>query len=277
MAQLSAADRVKLPDRAFAYIDSQGKRRLPIPDAAHVRNALARFNQVDFESEQARERARVRLLRAAKKFRIVPVGFISSQLRTERELGAAEAREPVEMPSGFVTMLMTDIEQSTALLHRLGDRYVELLSEVREIQRSAVESFDGVVVEARADDFFAVFESPRSAVETAIAIHRNLRASGGEGDCATRVRVGIHAGYPTLNDANYVGMAVHTTARISDAAHGGQIVISSDTKLALTGMRPDGVQIRTLGTHSLRGIPDEMALFQVAAAGMAGRFPPLRT
>ena len=58
MATLTAKERAQLPDSAFAYIDSQGKRRLPINDAAHVRNALARFGQVAFEDEEARDRAR---------------------------------------------------------------------------------------------------------------------------------------------------------------------------------------------------------------------------
>jgi hypothetical protein len=44
MSQLDSSKRAKLPDSAFAYIDSQGRRRLPINDEAHVRNALARFN-----------------------------------------------------------------------------------------------------------------------------------------------------------------------------------------------------------------------------------------
>ena len=58
MATLSASERAALPDRAFAYVDSRGTRRLPIHDAAHVRNALARFGQVAFEDDAARERAR---------------------------------------------------------------------------------------------------------------------------------------------------------------------------------------------------------------------------
>jgi class 3 adenylate cyclase len=277
MAQLKAADRVRLPDRAFAYIDSTGKRRLPISDAAHVRNALARFNQVRFESEEARERARERLLRAAQKFRIVPVGFISSQLRSERELGAADANRPVELPTGFVTLLMTDIEGSTPLLHRLGDRYGALLHEVFAIQRAAAERFDGCVVEVRADEFFVAFECPQSAVEAAIAAQRDLGARRSHDDVTVRVRAGIHAGYPTLSGANYIGMAVHTTARICAAAHGGQIVISGDMKTALTDMRPDGVRFRALGTHRLRGIPDAIPLFQVAATGLGTRFPPPRT
>jgi hypothetical protein len=62
MPPLKARERAKLPDSAFAYIDSKGKRRLPIHDASHVRNALARFGQVAFEDEDARDRARSRLL-----------------------------------------------------------------------------------------------------------------------------------------------------------------------------------------------------------------------
>ena len=81
MPRLDPKERAKLPDRAFAYIDSTGRRRLPIHDASHVRNALVRFGQVAFEDEPAREQARMRLLNAAKKFKIVPVGFIAGQLQ----------------------------------------------------------------------------------------------------------------------------------------------------------------------------------------------------
>ena len=84
MSRLDASKRARLPDSAFAYVDSRGRRRLPIHDEAHVRNALARFNQVAFEDEAARERARTRLLNAAKKYGIVPVGFITGQLQSER-------------------------------------------------------------------------------------------------------------------------------------------------------------------------------------------------
>ena len=76
MSRLSTRKRARLPDRAFAYVDSRGRRRLPVHDKAHVKNALARFSRVIFETDAARERTRRRLLNAAKKFRIVPVGFI---------------------------------------------------------------------------------------------------------------------------------------------------------------------------------------------------------
>ena len=117
MVRLDPKDRAGLPDRAFAYVDSRGRRRLPIHDAAHVRNALARFGQVAFEDEQSRETARLRLLNAAKRFKIVPIGFIAGQLRSERSDRGPQRRR---CRRGFVTMLMTDIEGSTALVHALG-------------------------------------------------------------------------------------------------------------------------------------------------------------
>src|SRR5438128_7282575 len=89
MPRLKTSKRSRLPDRAFAYIDSRGRRRLPVHDKAHVRNALARFNQVAFEDDAARERARTRLLNAAKKYGIVPVGFITGQLQSERRHATA--------------------------------------------------------------------------------------------------------------------------------------------------------------------------------------------
>ena len=113
--------------RAFAYIDSRGRRRLPIHDASHVRNALARFSQVAFEDEDARDRARGRLLRAAKKHGIMPIGFISAQLQPQPKL-----------PKGQVTFLLTDIEGSTELLRRLDDQYAPLLADIRRRVRDAV-------------------------------------------------------------------------------------------------------------------------------------------
>ena len=130
---LDAKTRASLPDSAFAYIDSQGRRRLPINDAPHVRNALARFNQVVFEDEAARDKARTRLLRAASKYGVVPIGFVSAQLQPQRKL-----------PKGHVTFLLTDVERSTELLARLEDRYAPLLSAVRRAALLTNEESKGV-------------------------------------------------------------------------------------------------------------------------------------
>jgi class 3 adenylate cyclase len=276
VTKLDTNSRGQLPNSAFAYVDSQGRRRLPIHDAAHVRNALARFNQVAFEDEASRDRARRRLLNAAKKFRIVPVGFIDGQLRSARAGGRAGSLKPV-LPSGFVTLLMTDVEGSTGLLARLNESYRDLIVAVRDLQRDCVGRAQGALVESRADELFAVFEHPAAALEAAIDIHQRFEQRPWSDVETVRVRIGVHSGYPTLNDDNYIGMAVHVTARVCSAAHGGQILVSGETKLALSGCMPTGVRLRSLGRHHLRGIPEETALFQVVAPGLASRFPPLRT
>src|SRR5918999_4737943 len=153
MARLGARERAQLPDSAFAYIDSSGKRRLPIHDAAHVRNALARFSQVAFEDEAARDRARMRLLRAAKKHGIMPIGFISRQLEPQRKL-----------PTGQVTFLLSDIECSTELLAELGDEYAVLLREVRRTVRAALRQTGGPPGSAPGGDVLAVLREAPAGV-----------------------------------------------------------------------------------------------------------------
>jgi class 3 adenylate cyclase len=385
MSRLNTKKRARLPDRAFAYIDSRGRRRLPVHDKAHVKNALARFSQVIFETDAAREQARRRLLNAAKKFRIVPVGFITGQLQSEQqhartgrlaiELGRNPApgelerrlrtvlRDPTlavlnwsdasgayvdatgkpvplpaegdhrgvtflerqgrpmtalvhnptvldnadlsetvltavrfviekerlrgqiqatstdaaALPTGFVTLLMSDIESSTALLRRLGDGYGALLNDVRSIVRRAVSRGSGREIDARADEFFAVFERPAAAVEAAVAIQRALVDHAWPDDLEVRVRIGIHSGHPTLTDVGYIGLAVHTTARVCAAAHGGQIVVSAATRAAAGKSDATGFRFRSLGRHRLAGLPDAEVLFQVQAQGLRLRFPPPRT
>ena len=266
MPPLGAKERAKLPDSAFAYIDSRGRRRLPIHDAAHVRNALARFSQVVFEDEGARDRARTRLLRAAKKHGIVPIGFVSAQLQPQRKL-----------PQGLVSFLLTDIEGSTELLGRLDDRYPLLLAEVRRLLRAAVRHAGGREVDARADEFFAAFERAPAALEAALAIQRTMRASEWPDGVDVRVRIGLHRGRPTLTDTGYGGLSVHAAARICSAAHGGQILVSSAVRSAVLESLADGVSLRSLGAWRLQGLREPEELYQVEVADLLADFPPLRS
>jgi class 3 adenylate cyclase len=266
VARLSAKERAQLPDSAFAYIDSDGRRRLPINDAAHVRNALARFGQVAFEDDDARDRARIRVLRAAKKHGIMPIGFISAQLQPLRKL-----------PTGHVTFLLTDIEGSTELLARLDDRYRPLLTDVRRLVRAAVRSAGGREVSVTGDEHFAAFEAAPAAVDAALAIQRAMRAATWPGESDVRLRVGLHRGRPTLTDTGYVGISVHAAARICFAAHGGQIVVSSAVRTAVIEALTDGVSLRSLGAWRFRGLPEPMDLFQVHAGDLPADFPPLRS
>ena len=266
MPPLGPKERAELPDSAFAYVDSRGRRRLPINDPAHVRNALARFSQVAFEDEGARDKARTRLLRAAKKHGIVPIGFVSAELQPQRKL-----------PTGQVTFLLTDIERSTELLGRLDDRYAPLLADVRRLVRAAVRRAGGREVDARADELFAVFESAPAALAAALAIQRAMRANAWPDGVDVRVRIGVHRGRPTLTDTGYVGLSVHTTARICSAAHGGQIVVSSAVRSAVHTSLADGVSLRSLGAWRFQGLREAEDLYQVDVADLPADFPPLRS
>ena len=266
MPSLRAVDRASLPDRAFAYVDSKGRRRLPINDAAHVRNALSRFNQVTFEDEVSRDRARSRLLKAAQRHGIVPVGFIAGQVRSLH-------RTP--LPTGNLTLLLCDIEGSTALLRALDDRYTALLGDVRKILRAAARRQGGHEVDVHGDEFFAVFHHAHDALLAALAMQRGLRDGAWPDGLNVRVRIGIHSGRPTATEHGYVGLAVHAASRIMTAGHGGQILLSDATVQKLGESLPRGLELRPLGHHHLRGLSAE-ALFQACVPDLPADFPPLR-
>lgn len=254
MPQLSARQRGQLPDSAFAYVDPKGRRRLPIHDKAHVRNALSRFNQVVFEDEAARDRARTRLLRAARKHGIVPIGFVEGQIR---------GGGPRSFPTGAVTFLLADIVDSTGLLQQLGDGYASLLTDVRRHLRTAVRRHGGREVDARGDELFAVFKHAPSALAAAMAAHRALAAHAWPEGARVQVRIGLHSGRPTLTDTGYVGLAVHAVSRICRVAGGAEIVLSGATVAAVGEERPAGAVFVALGAHDLRGVREPVDLFRL--------------
>jgi class 3 adenylate cyclase len=138
-----------------------------------------------------------------------------------------------------------------------------LLAEVRRIHRRAVRAAGGHEVDARADEYFASFELPASAVAAALAIQRRITEGVGAHRVRVRVRAGIHGGRPTLTEDGYVGLSVHTVARICAVAGGGQILVSERTRDALGAALPEGLRVRSVGLHALRGIPGEHRLYEV--------------
>jgi hypothetical protein len=91
MATLDNRDREKLRSSQFAYVDKEGGEHLPINDESHVRNAIARFNQTEFESQAAKERARKKILSAAKRHGI-DVDEDSNIAKSTRSLRAASTK-----------------------------------------------------------------------------------------------------------------------------------------------------------------------------------------
>ena len=179
-----------------------------------------------------------------------------------------------ELPvAGRVTMLFTDIEGSTRLVDRLGDRYSELLGEHHRLLREAIKAAGGCEVSTAGDSFFVAFAGAGAALECAWRAQRLLAASRWPGGESVRVRMGIHTGAPAVKDGTYVGMDVHCAARVMAAAHGGQVLLTEAAVVALGST----VEVRDLGHHRLKDLPAAVHLFQAVTADLPAEFPSLRT
>ena len=137
----------------------------------------------------------------------------------------------MRQPAGTVTLVFTDIEGSTRLLHELGqDGYRDALGEHRRIVREAFARHEGYEVDYEGDAFFYAFASAAEAVAAVAEAQAGL--DGGP----IRIRVGIHTGEPVLDSPKYVGVDVHLAARVMSAGHGGQVLLSGPP--AASSMRP---------------------------------------
>src|SRR5438093_8987952 len=127
-----------------------------------------------------------------------------------------------DLPSGQVTFLFTDIEGSTRLLQRLGDRYGAVIGAHGHILRGAIARGHGTEVGTEGDAFFAVFRAPTGALEAAVHAQRALAEHLWPDASSVRVRMGMHTGMAVLAGDDYIGLDIHLAARIAAAAHGGQ-------------------------------------------------------
>jgi class 3 adenylate cyclase len=131
----------------------------------------------------------------------------------------------VDLPTGTVTFFFTDIEGSTGIAERLGDGWPTVLANHNRLVRGAFAEKGGLEFGTEGDAFFVVFREARDAVAAAAATQRALVAykwpEGGE----VRVRIGLHTGEPTATSEGYVGLDLHRAARVTAAAHGGQVLL----------------------------------------------------
>ena len=168
----------------------------------------------------------------------------------------------VEQPSGTVTLVFTDIEGSTRLLHEVGEEaYREALGQHRRIVREACGRHGGYEVDYEGDSFFYAFRSAGEAVSAVELAMQGLAAG------PISLRVGIHTGEPGLDPPKYVGLDVHRAARIMSAGHGGQVLLSAATAALVRAPMTE------LGEHRLKDFAEPVALFQLGSE----RFPPLKT
>ncbi|QIG46151.1 adenylate/guanylate cyclase domain-containing protein [Nocardioides anomalus] len=130
-------------------------------------------------------------------------------------------------PDGSVAILFSDIEGSTELNERLGDReWVRLLARHDAAVRSAIERFDGHVVKTQGDGFMAAFAAPEQAVRSAVAVQRAFERGRTKGPNPVLVRIGIHHGDVVHRDNDIFGRNVAHAARVAALADGGEILLS---------------------------------------------------
>jgi class 3 adenylate cyclase len=153
----------------------------------------------------------------------------------------------------LVTLLFTDVVDSTVLANRLGDgAWRELLSSHFEVTRRELERHHGREVNTTGDGLLATFDGPAGALRCAASIQR-IAAREGLG-----VRAGVHVGEVELVGTDVRGVAVHEAARIMSKAAAGETLVS-DTTRALAAA--SGLEFEARGTYELKGLPGEWALF----------------
>jgi DNA-binding NarL/FixJ family response regulator/class 3 adenylate cyclase len=175
------------------------------------------------------------------------------------------------LPTGTVTFVFTDVEDSTGLVRDLGNAYGTVISDHRAVVRDAAGGRGGYEVDCRGDEFFLAFARPHDAAEAALKIQREHQRRSWPGDRPVRVRIGIHTGVAAVEEDDYVGIEVHRAARLCSAGHGGQVLLSQAAFDAL-----GDADVEDLGEHELKGLPHVERIFQLVGTGLQREFPPLR-
>jgi predicted ATPase/class 3 adenylate cyclase len=166
---------------------------------------------------------------------------------------------PGSLPSGTVTFMFTDIEGSTQRWQNDDHAMSDALAAHDHTIRSVVDRHGGVVFKHTGDGVCAVFTSAPAAVAAAADAQARLELP---------VRIGLHTGEAESRDGDYFGPTLNLTARVMDAGHGGQVLVSSST----AGLARDH-ELVDLGEHHMKGLDTTERIFQVGR----GEFPPLRT
>jgi len=182
-----------------------------------------------------------------------------------------------ELPTGTVTFLFTDIEGSTRLLKQLGGQYADALADHHHLLAAVFAEFGGREVDTQGDAVFYAFTRAKDAAAAAVAAQRALAGHSWPAGAEVRVRMGLHTGEPVLGSERYVGLGVHTAARICGAGHGGQILLSRVTLGLIEDDLPEGGSILDLGEQRLKDVDRPQRLYQLAVDGLPQQFPALKT
>ena len=173
--------------------------------------------------------------------------------------------DAVAAPDGSVTILFSDIEDSTRLNEQLGDKgWVRVLAAHDKLVRDQVRKHHGHVVKSQGDGFMVVFGDPQDAVAAALRIQRSVARSGSQLRRApVRVRMGIHVGTAVARDGDYFGRNVAMAARVAAVAAGGQVLVSDEVRQSLEST-DNAVPLAPAGEHELKGLAGTHVLWELA-------------
>src|SRR5512143_793412 len=199
-------------------------------------------------------------------------------LMTER----FEAPVKRTLPTGTVSFLFTDIEGSTDLAQQYPEALPALLAQHHAILQQAIEAHHGSVFNIIGDSFCAAFSTARDALEAALDAQRRMQHEAWQ-PAPIKVRMGLHTGAAQAvagddRAVSYAGyLTLSSVQRVMATAHGGQVLLSNATAELLHGQLPDGVSLRDMQTHRLKGLPQPEHLWQLVAADITQDFPPLKS
>jgi class 3 adenylate cyclase len=185
----------------------------------------------------------------------------------------------VSLPSGTVTFLFTDIEDSTPLWERNPQAMQAALQVHHALLTQAIENHQGVAFKYTGDGIEAAFPLASQALLAALDAQHILAEAEWNELGPLKVRMGLHTGeaQPDLNLSDYFTPAAPRAQRVMSAGHGGQILLSQETADLCRRSLPEGIFLKDLGLHRLKGLPEAERIFQVVAPGMRLEFPQLKT
>jgi class 3 adenylate cyclase len=173
----------------------------------------------------------------------------------------------VDLPAGVVTFLFTDVVGSTRLMQELGANYRPMLMEYRRAVRRVLPAAVGVEVSVEGDGCFSVFTDATAALLACASAQRAFAGDGWPPTVARpNVRMGLHTGFAEPVDGEYMSVEVHSAARVSAAAHGGQVLCSAST--ARLAAPPIELRLADIGSRRLRGFTEQDRLFELIAPGL---------
>jgi predicted ATPase/class 3 adenylate cyclase len=182
-----------------------------------------------------------------------------------------------ELPSGTVTFLFTDIEGSTRLWEEHPEAMREALGRHDALLREAIGAHQGRVFKTVGDQFCAAFTAAPEALAAALTAQRALHAEPWPGTGPLRVRMALHTGTAEAREGDYLGPPLNRIARLLEAGHGGQILLSLATQELVRDHLPEESGLRDLEEHRLKDLTRPERVFQLLHPDLPADFPPLRS